>query len=245
MMAGGEAASVTPQVPDYDVVWHEIYGDWATLGPAQRHLRRLVGEVLAGLDYRSAVDVGCGAGHNLPQLSEGRRLDRLAGVDISAVALAEAKRRFPECELDELDIERGHLDGTYDLVFSSLLLEHVPDDEAALANMRAMTGRDLLVTTVGGDFERYRAWDERVGHVRNYAEGELEEKLRRAGFEPRTTIRWGFPFYSPLARRLQNRMTLTSEMTPSTKLLARIAYGVYFLNSRRRGDLLVVHAVAL
>ena len=41
-----------------------------------------------------------------------------------------------------------------------------------------MTGKYLCVATIAGNYERYKAWDERVGHVRNYRVGELAEAAR-------------------------------------------------------------------
>lgn len=122
------------------------------------------------------------------------------------------------------------------------MLEHLPDDEAALANMRAACGRHLLVTTIAGDFERYRAWDEQMGHVRNYARGELEGKLAAAGFVVEDAVYWGFPFYSPFARLLQNRMTSEPSYGAATRALAEAMYLLYWLNLRGRGDLLIVSA---
>ena len=81
-----------------------------------------------------------------------------------------------------------------------------------------------------------------MGHVRNYQHGELERKLDSAGFEVLQVVYWGFPFYSPLSRILQNRMTATSRLPRSARAVARILYAVYFLNSRSRGDLVVALA---
>jgi hypothetical protein len=55
-------------------------------------------------------------------------------------------------------------------------------------------------------------------------------------------IYWGFPFYSPIARTLQNRMKATHELSSSMRLTAKIMSWVYYLNSSRRGDLLVALA---
>lgn len=228
----------------YDELWETTYGDMQEIGPVHRHMRRIVARVLRGLEYRTVLDVGCGAGHNLPLLVDGRALDRLTGVDVSEEALGRARRRMPASEFVALDIERAALDQVSDLVFSSLLLEHLPDDESALRNMRAMTGRDLVVTTIAGDFERYRPWDEQVGHVRNYARGELERKLGAAGFRVEQAIYWGFPFYTPIVRTLQNRSRPTAEYTRGARLASALMDRVFFLNSHRRGDLLVVHATA-
>ncbi len=134
---------------DYDSIWRHAYGDMQALGPVHRHMRRLCELQLRDLDYTSVLDVGCGAGHNLPLLSDGRRVE-IGGLDISPEALGRARGFWPGGQFTEADIQADRLDGTWDLVFSSLVLEHLPDDEAALRNMRAMAGRYLLVTTIAG-----------------------------------------------------------------------------------------------
>jgi len=225
----------------YDDIWTQAYGDMQDVGPVHRHMRRLLDGVLGELDYDSVLDVGCGAGHNLPVIAAGRRLKRVTGLDVSPEALRRAEARSA-AEFVRADIQREHPDRTWDLVFSSLVLEHLADDEAALAHMRAMTARHLVVVTIAGDFERYRPWEEQMGHVRNYRRGELEAKLTSAGFDVQRTIYWGFPFYTPIARTLQNRMTVEPSFSASTRLLARIMHTVFRLNSSRRGDLLIAVA---
>jgi SAM-dependent methyltransferase len=227
--------------PSYDDVWNDVYGDMQDVGPTHRHMRRLLERLLDGIDYESAVEVGCGAGHNFPLLRAGGAT-RLTGLDISEEALRRAAERDPGAELQRLDVQEESPGGSWDLVFSSLVLEHLPDDAAALSHMRAMAGRWLLVTTIAGDYERYRPWEEQMGHVRNYRRGELEDKLRAAGFVPERVIYWGFPFYSPIARRLQNGMRSEPSYGLASKAVAATLYGAYFLNSSRRGDLLIALA---
>jgi SAM-dependent methyltransferase len=228
-------------VPDYDRIWDEVYGDLQDLGPTHRHMQRLMRAAVTPLSYASVLDIGVGFGHNLPGLTGGRRIERLGGVDISERALEHVRGRWSG-DFRKLDITTGHLPETYELICCALVLEHLFEDEAALRNIRAMSSRYLLVTTIGGRFERYRPWEEQVGHVRNYSEDELERKLAAAGFSLIQMVRWGFPFYSPLARTLQNRMTATHEFSASSRAIARILYAVFFLNSRRRGDLLIALA---
>jgi 2-polyprenyl-3-methyl-5-hydroxy-6-metoxy-1,4-benzoquinol methylase len=226
---------------DYDRVWEEVYGDLQDIGPTHRHMHRIMRRLLHPLQYASVLDVGVGFGHNLPVLTAGRRIERLAGVDISERAIEHVGARYGG-EFRRLDIEADHLGGRYDLVCCALVMEHVADDESALRNMRAMTSGYLLIVTIGGDFERYGPWERQMGHVRNYARGELERKLNAAGFEVLRTVYWGFPFYSPVSRMLQNRMTATSELPASARAIARLLYAIYFLNSSRRGDLVVALA---
>jgi SAM-dependent methyltransferase len=226
---------------DYDRMWDEVYGDLQDFGPVHRHMVRLMRRTLAPLDYASVLDVGVGFGHNLPVLTERRRIDRLAGIDISDRALEHVRVRW-EGNFRRLDITTERLPEAYDLVCGALVLEHLHDDEAALANMRAMTSKYLLLATIAGDFKRYRRWERQVGHVRNYSPGELERKLAVAGFDVLHTVYWGFPLYSPIARTLQNRMPATRELSAGSRLIARILYPLFFLNSGRRGDLLLALA---
>jgi len=234
----------TPVLDDYDAIWRDVYGDIQDVGPVHRHLRRLLARLLEPLAFRTAIEVGCGAGHNFPLLLRGRELDELAGVDVSAEALSRAGARWPRAELYELDIQKGAPERSWELVLCSLVLEHLPDDEAALRNMHRMTSGHLLAATIAGDFERYRRWERQMGHVRNYARGELEAKLERAGFTVERTVYWGFPFYSPLARRLHNSMRSEAEFSGATRAAAQLMYLVYWLNSSRRGDLVLALARA-
>lgn len=229
------------EIPDYDRLWREVYGDIQDVGPVHRHMKRLLRRMLAPLEYSSVLDVGCGLGHNLPLITEGRRLDAVGGIDFSPEALRHVRGRWGD-DFHLLDVEREHLDRTYDLVFASLLLEHVRDDALVLRNLRAMTERHLVVVTIAGEFERYLPWEKQMGHLRNYARGELEGKLRDAGFAVDEVLYWGFPLYTPVVRTLQNRMTASSEFGPATRLVARITHALYFLNSSRRGDLLIARA---
>ena len=236
-------AGPPPQRHCYDDIWRETYGDMQDVGPVHRHMRRLLARSLRSLEYRSVLDVGCGAGHNLSLLTEDRPIDRVTGVDVSETALGLAQREH-KGDFRLLDIECERLPGTWDLVFSSLVLEHLPDDRAALANMASMARRHVVVSTIAGDFERHRAWEEQMGHVRNYRRGELEARMEDAGLRVRRASYWGFPFYSPIARTLQNRMTSEPEYNRRTRALAALMHAIYYLNSSRRGDLLIVVADA-
>jgi SAM-dependent methyltransferase len=228
-------------------MWRHVYRDVAKWGATHRHMKRIIRRMLAGIRYDSVLDVGCGPGDNLEILSRDRPLESVVGADISAFALQQA-RAAHHAQFFSLDIERDRLEGAWDLVTSFLLLEHLEDDVAALRNMRAMTRKYLLLSTIAGDYARYRRWDARVGHVRNYAVGELERKLEHVGFHVESAVYWGFPFYAPLTRALQNWADPTMGgrplIHPFGRVFSELAYLLYFLNSSRRGDVLVVLARA-
>ena len=228
---------------NYNNAWESVYGDIQQYGATHKHLRRIVSNILRDINYKSFVDVGCGIGANTSLLSKDKNISRMVGIDISDKALNEARKKY-NAEFTLMDIQKDCLDEKFDLVFCSLLLEHVLDDQIVLGHLYKMTGHYLLLATIGGNYERYRKWDEKMGHVRNYIMPELESKLNKAGFKVIKNIQWGFPFFSPIGRLLQN---IRPEMGIGkyglvAKTISNIMYWLGYLNSSKRGDLLVVLA---
>jgi SAM-dependent methyltransferase len=228
---------------DYNRLWTDTYGDIQRVGPAHFHARRIVKRLLRPLHYWSVLDVGSGPGWNLDLLSAGRRLDTFVGVDISEEAIRQAQNLGLGGKFLVHDIQAKPVSGHWDLVYAGLMIHLVPDDMAALCNMRQNTGKYLLISTMAGDFQRHKKLEQRLGAIRNYRPGELEEKLTQAGFRVRQAIYWGFPFFSPLGRWFQNASsTGTGSYSWGTQLVAQALIGLYYLNSHRRGDLLTVLA---
>jgi hypothetical protein len=84
-----------------------------------------------------------------------------------------------------------------------------------------------------------RRFERKVGHVRNYAPGELVQRLERNGFVVVSTIEWGFPFYSPLYRNflaITGSKGTTGEFGRLRKLISNSIYQLFKLNSSKRGD---------
>lgn len=235
--------AASQQISVYDRLWTETYGDLQRVGPAHFHARRLARRLLRDLRYESVLDVGSGPGWNLELLSAGRRLAAFTGIDISAQAIRQAQQRGLPGAFFVHDIQAAPLPGCWDLVYAGLMLHQVPDDRAALRNLRQNTGKYLLISTMAGDYERHRELEHRLGAVRNYRRGELEEKLAGANFHIRRVIYWGFPFFSPMGRWLQRISSTGAGQYPwSTRLAARALTGLYYLNSPKRGDLLTILA---
>lgn len=228
---------------DYNKTWSEVYGDMQEKGPAHRHLHRILKNRLETVDYQSVIDVGCGPGHNFSFLTKNKQDIKFAGIDISSEAINKAITNN-RGDFFVLDIQKDFpKTKQWDMVFCSMVLEHLPDDVSALKNMREMTSKYILIATMAGDFDRYRKWDELVGHVRNYKKGELEEKMLKAGFRNIQSVYWGFPFYTPIGRTLQNFSKMgTGKFNLLTNIFANILNGLYYLNSSKKGDLVIVLA---
>lgn len=236
------ASRDTATVDDYDAGWETLWDDMRRYGPTGRHSRRIVESMIAGLDYASVLDAGCGPGSLLEELRPLRPDARYAGTDFSPRAIETARRRVPWAEFARLDLTAGHLGRRFDLVVCTDVVEHIENDAAAFANLAAMTGRYLLVSTLQG---RMRPFERMVGHVRNYRPGEVQERLEAAGLVVERVVQWGFPFFSPLYRDLLTMLGgqgTEGRYGPVRRMVAEALYQLFRLNAHGRGDYLFVLA---
>jgi SAM-dependent methyltransferase len=97
---------------------------------------------VSGFDGRRVLDYGCGPGHDLVGFGAYSKPSRLAGVDVSASSIREARARLALHGIDaELHrIEPGERlpfeDAAFDHVHSSGVLHHIEDPVAALREIK-------------------------------------------------------------------------------------------------------------
>ena len=151
------------------------------------------------------LDMGCGAGrHAFESL---RRGGRIVALDYSYDELVDVKNTFGAM-VDDAEVGddasgqpvRGDAlrlpfpDSTFDRIIASEVLEHIPDDEGAIAELtRVLKPGGTIAVTVPAWFAERLCWklsDEYYapkaegGHVRIYKETELRDKLVDAGLAP-------------------------------------------------------------
>ena len=226
----------------YDRLWKETWGDLQRLGPVHRHQRAALIALVTKLEVRTVLDVGCGSGENLAALARTMPHLALSGVDVSPEALSLAAQRARGVRLRELDAQRNKLDERFDLVMALQVIEHLPDDVAALRNMAAMANRWGLVTTMRG---RMRRSEPAIGHLRNYSDDELRRKAASAGLDVVDLFGWGFPFYSPLYRTVVEWLPGGPPQGPMGKgqrTVACLLYLLYCFNIPRWGDVMTMLA---
>ena len=152
--------------------------------------------------YR-VLDIGAGLGrHSFESLTRGARvvaadLDDVALKEVSQMGAAMiAEDQAPlGATLDCVQSDALSLpfeDGSFDRIIASEVMEHIPDDEAAMRELhRILKPGGIVAVTVP------RRWPEQVcwllssqyhsaagGHVRIFSRNELESKLQRADLYP-------------------------------------------------------------
>jgi ubiquinone/menaquinone biosynthesis C-methylase UbiE len=187
----------------YEELWEALPED---LEPPDLELRRRF--ALAALAPGDRVlDLGCGAGDLTAELA--RVAPRTIGAEVAEAALARARRRHPQLEVRLVGVDEPlpFDDGAFDVVWSSEVIEHVPDTARWLSEVRRVLapGGRLLLTTpdhgrlrllVGG-VERY--CDPVGDHLHLYTARSLRALLRDFGFGEITVRAAGGP---PLMRRV-------------------------------------------
>jgi SAM-dependent methyltransferase len=133
---------------------------------------------------RSFLEAGCGTGFVLSGLREAFPHMRLVGGEYYPAGLAVARERLPGIELLQLDARELPYEREFDAVGTFDVIEHIPEDELALAQMhRALKPGGTLLLTVPQHPWLWSKMDEYGHHQRRYRRGELVAKVRRAGFE--------------------------------------------------------------
>lgn len=156
----------------------ELLADY--LQPSRLRFYDEVADVCAGFRPTSIVDVGCGTGHLLAAVL--RRTvpePKTLGIDYADSAIVRARELVPAADWqvgDAYALAPG-LDGSFDLVLCTEVLEHLARPIEALeglARLRSPAGR-LVLTIPDGSLDD---WE---GHVNFWSEEEFRRLLEPFG----------------------------------------------------------------
>lgn len=79
----------------------------------------------------SVLEIGCGTGELLNDITAGRK----TGIDFCPAMIDEAKKQFPNLDLQVMSAEDITLEGTYDLIILSNLIGYVDDVQAVFSQL--------------------------------------------------------------------------------------------------------------
>lgn len=252
----------------YERYWEELASS-NDRHPANRLRYRIIVKALRkrafGIPIQgSLLDAGCGDGSLIRHLLSVGFWSRVVGVDISAKAVERnveraraagnesAKLEFQVADLGApLEQSQGLASqaGSFDLVVSCEVIEHVPDDGQYARNLFSLVreGGAVVLTTQGGP--RFRMDREVLGHLRHYALSELTVCLEKAGFEILDAWRTGFPWLSVQKRAVEfffdgvrNQVASGREVRPWVSWVMDVLSFFYRFSVRGLGPQLVVIA---
>ncbi|MFL6721028.1 MAG: class I SAM-dependent methyltransferase [Sphingomonas sp.] len=164
----------------------------------RRILETLIRRVVKPPKKARILEIGCGTGHNLAML---KRFGSLSAGELDRCARAVANKRLPgrvkKAKLPDLSMFKRN---GYDLVALLDVLEHVPDDLAALRaiHMRLKPGGALLMTVPANPW-MWSAHDAAHHHFRRYTKKKLRELFLRSGLEVQLLSSFNTLLYPPIA----------------------------------------------
>lgn len=177
------------------------------------------------------LDLGTSTGTNLRMLRD-LGYHRVVGLDISleAIHYCESKGLGPVSQGDVCAIPFA--DSSFDLVFATDIVEHVDNDELAVAEIaRVLRPGGYVLLTVPAFNALWGLQDEVAFHKRRYRLGPLLRKVRGAGLEPERAFYFNYLLCPPiwLVRRLLRvtRVRLASENQLNTRLLNRLLTSIF------------------
>jgi len=171
------------------------------------------------------LDVGCAGGATIRSLKR-QGYTAVTGIDLSPEAVARC-RQSGLADVHAMDAQRPDFpDQSFDLILASDILEHVPDERAAVqAWYRLLKPRGVLIALVPAFMALWSPHDEANHHHRRYRLGELRRRLEAAGFETHRASYWNFLLFLPaaLVRALQRLMPVLSRGSPDLAVPPRAA----------------------
>jgi SAM-dependent methyltransferase len=165
----------------------------------------------------SLLEVGCGTGFVLAGLRRRFPVLELAGGELFASGLVEARKRLRNTTLYQMDARRVPFEQEFDVVCAFDVLEHVREDEQVIEQLHQATkpGGGVVVTVP----QHPRLWsavDDFSRHQRRYTRPELIRKLGDAGFALTRTTSFVTLLLPPLvASRIAHRKD--QEFDPATE----------------------------
>ena len=135
-------------------------------------------------DAPRVIDIGCASGYLLRLIRENFPRATVIGADSFPEALKNTAARLADVPLLQFDLAKCPLPEQFlDAVIALNVLEHIEDDEAAIAHIfRILRPGGIACLEVPAGPGLYDIYDRELQHYRRYKLADLTAKLKRQGF---------------------------------------------------------------
>ena len=180
------------------------------------------------------LEIGCGTGHNLPMLGEFGQVDAL---EVDPIARGMAEKRLGRTVLSSpLPALEGVPDATYDMVAALDVVEHIPDDKAALEGIsRVLKPGGKLLMTVPAHQWMWSAHDVVNHHQRRYSKRDFKRLVNESPLKLES-IGYLNSLLFPLAmaQRLASKLTGNEDanLAPPAEPINQVLERVFALERR-------------
>ncbi len=221
-------------------------GRWRAIGARSKAAHAVQLCARAGLSPARVVEIGCGDGALLAELSSSWPGARLDGFELSAPAIEIARSRaIPRVErLEAYDGERVPADDrVYDLAVLSHVVEHIPDPAPVLLEA-ARVARHVLVEVPlehnrSGMRPAKRAISESIGHLHAFDRAAVRALVAGAG------LRVVGELADPLARDHHAFFAETPKARAAATAKWAVRAGLHRVSAARAEQLFTVHYAVL
>jgi SAM-dependent methyltransferase len=135
-------------------------------------------------DAGTFLEVGCGTGQVLRALAQAVPSLRLTGVEGSLTGLRFLVGRVPQLEAIQATATALPYESEFDVVGAFDVLEHLPDDAAAMREIaRSVKPGGGVLLTVPQHPRLWSSLDRYAGHQRRYTRRDLISRVRNAGLD--------------------------------------------------------------
>lgn len=159
------------------------YNKHTNKNPLQRwlikHFHHAAATLLAGIQGKHYLDVGCGEGFAMREVLSPREAITIMGVDVELAALRLARQTNPQTKFTVGNVLRLPFpDKAFDVTLCMEVLEHLASPERGLAELRRVTRHYLLLSVPneplfrGANFLRGKnisRLGNDIGHLQNWS----------------------------------------------------------------------------
>lgn len=204
---------------DFEKIYHELEKEHFWF----KARRKYILNALQKADKNATIlDIGCSSGILLNELSQiGFKSENLYGIDISEKAISNC-RNAGLSNTFLMDAQNIDLKQKFDFIIASDCLEHIEDDEKALRNWNELLQPNgVAYIFVPAFMSLWSQHDEVNMHFRRYERNELNNKLKKNGFQITKSSFWNFFLFLPiyLVRRIGSMRSSNTKESGDLKKL--------------------------